>query len=162
MSRQIADLRISNSAALIIPLSRNARSSARTSSGSRFGRGSPRMASRASSGVISPWGPGRGGVTVWRGFAGEGLSRVIGEHLPLGAQDLVGSEATVWRGDSNGARQLAGRSLDGKDLPQRDAEAWPSVAAWTEENAFTGQHEQAHRPGVARIHHPQHGFGVSE
>jgi hypothetical protein len=48
MSRQIADLRISNSAALIAPLSRSARSLANSRSGPRSGRASPRITAWAS------------------------------------------------------------------------------------------------------------------
>ena len=93
MSRQIADLRASNSAALIIPLSRSA-GSARTSSGSRFGRGPPRIASRP-----------------------------YPRASPLRAEDLVDREAAVGRSDADSAGHSARGGLDGKNLPQRHAVA---------------------------------------
>ena len=94
MSRQIADLRASNSAALIIPLSRSA----------EFGQNLQRVA-------------------LWLRSATDRLSGLIREHLPLRAEDLVDSEAAVGRSDADSAGHSARGGLDGKNLPQRHAVA---------------------------------------
>ena len=50
-----------------------------------------------------------------------------------------------------------------EDLLQRHAEGGePSATAGAEEDAFAGQHQQTHLPGVPPVHHPQHCLGVSQ
>jgi hypothetical protein len=47
------------------------------------------------------------------------IVNLIGENLPLPAEDLIDRQAAVGRDDADGAGARAGVGLDGKDLPPR-------------------------------------------
>src|SRR4249920_3070480 len=82
-------------------------------------------------------------VALWPRFAADRLPGILGEHLPLGAENPVHGEAAVGCGDADCARDSAGGGLDGNDFPQWHAEGWARATAGVEEDAFTGQHKQA-------------------
>ena len=96
-------------------------------------------------------------------FAADRPPGLIGEHLALIAENLVDDEGVVGRRDADSAGDSTGRAFDGKHLSQRHAKGrGPGAAACAKEDAFAGQHKQAHFPGVPPVHHPQDSLGATE